>query len=82
MVVSEGEVERLFRAIEALRIEVQSYRENQNERINKLNEKVTSLETLEQERTMSRRQVYALVGIATGVVSATTVIITAVIDRM
>jgi hypothetical protein len=80
--MSEGEVERLFRAIEALRVEVQSYRENQNERLTKLSEKVTTLETLEKERTMSRKQIYTLVGIATGVVSATTVIVTSIIDRL
>lgn len=80
--MSEGEVERLFRAIEALRVEVQSYRETQNDKIEALKEKVTTLETLEKERTMSRKQIYTLVGIATGVVSATTVIVTAVIDRL
>lgn len=80
--MSEGEVERLFRAIEALRVEVQSYRESQNEKIDKLREKVTTLETLEKERTMSRRQIYALVGVATGVVSATTVIVTSILDRI
>lgn len=80
--MSEGEVERLFRAIEALRIEVQSYRETQNDKIEALKEKVTTLETLEKERTMSRRQVYTLVGVATGVISATTVIVTNLIDRL
>lgn len=80
--MSEGEVERLFRAIEALRVEVQSYRETQNDKIEALKEKVTTLETLEKERTMSRRQVYTLVGVATGVISATTVIVTNLIDRL
>lgn len=80
--MSEGEVERLFRAIEALRVEVQSYRESQNEKIEALKEKVTTLETLEKERTMSRKQIYALVGVVTGVVTATTAIVTSLIDRL
>lgn len=80
--MSEGEVERLFRAIEALRVEIHSYRETQDTKFTKLNEKVTALETLEKQRTMSRRQIYTLVGVATGVISATTVIITNIIDRM
>ena len=80
--MSEGEVERLFRAIEALRVEVQSYRESQNEKIEALKEKVTTLETLEKERTMSRKQIYTLVGVVTGVVTATTAIVTSLIDRL
>lgn len=80
--MSEGEVERLFRAIEALRVEVQSYRESQNEKIEALKEKVTTLETLEKERTMSRKQIYALVGVVTAVVTTTTVIVTSIIDRV
>lgn len=80
--MSEGEVERLFRAIEALRVEVQSYRETQNDKIEVLKEKVTTLETLEKERTMSRKQIYALVGVVTAVVTTTTVIVTSIIDRV
>ena len=80
--MSEGEVERLFRAIEALRVEVQSYRETQNDKIEALKEKVTTLETLEKERTMSRKQIYALVGVVTAVVTTTTVIVTSIIDRV
>lgn len=76
--MSEAEVERLFRAIEALRIDVQMYRSD----IHKLDIKVAELEGREDARAMSRGDVYKFIGISTAIISTATAIATTIFSRI
>jgi len=76
--VSEAEVERLFRAIEALRTDVQEYRTD----LHQLEMKLVEMEAREDQRSMSKSQVYRLLFAMTAVISTTTAIVTQIVGRI
>lgn len=76
--MSEAEVERLFRAIEALRTDVQDYRND----LHTLEVKLAEMETREEQRSMSKSQVYRFLFFATAVISTSTAIVVQLVDRI
>lgn len=76
--MSEAEVERLFRAIEALRIDMQAYRQEFHE----LDVKIAEMEAREDARHMSKADIYKFLGLATMIISAATSIVTAFVLRI
>jgi hypothetical protein len=76
--MSEAEVERLFRAIEALRLDVQEYRQDLHE----LEKKLVEMEARENQRSMSKAQIYKVIVLACTLVSTTTAVMMNVLDRI
>jgi len=76
--MSEAEVERLFRAIEALRNDVQEYRAD----LHALEMKLVEMEAREDQRSMSKSQVYRLLFAATAIISTTTAVATQFVSRI
>lgn len=76
--MSEAEVERLFRAIEALRVDVVGYKDALHE----LDKKITEIETREDERHMSKAEIYKFLALATAVISTATAVATQIIGRI
>ena len=73
MLMSDAEVERLYRAMEALRIEVVQYRADLNGRLRALELHSAEVDAREEQRTMTRSVTLAYIaGIAalTGLISA------------
>jgi len=73
MLMSDAEVERLYRAMEALRIEVVQYRADLNGRLRALEVHSAEVDAREDQRTMTRSVALAYIaGIAalTGMISA------------
>jgi hypothetical protein len=73
MLMSDAEVERLYRAMEALRIEVVQYRADLNGRLRTLEVHSAEVDAREDQRTMTRSVTLAYIaGIAavTGIISA------------
>jgi hypothetical protein len=73
MLMSDAEVERLYRAMEALRIEVVQYRADLNGRLRTLEVHSAEIDAREEQRTMTRSVTLAYIaGIAalTGIISA------------
>ena len=73
MPMSDAEVERLYRAMEALRIEVVQYRADLNGRLRTLEVHSAEVDAREDQRTMTRSVTLAYIaGIAalTGMISA------------
>ena len=73
MLMSDAEVERLYRAMEALRIEVVQYRADLNGRLRTLEVHSAEIDAREDQRTMTRSVTLAYIaGIAalTGIISA------------
>jgi hypothetical protein len=73
MLMSDVEVERLYRAMEALRIEVVQYRADLNGRLRTLEVHSAQIDAREDQRTMTRSVTLAYIaGIAavTGIISA------------
>jgi hypothetical protein len=71
--MSDAEVERLYRAMEALRIEVVQYRADLNGRLRTLEVHSAEVDAREEQRTMTRSVTLAYIaGIAavTGIISA------------
>ena len=71
--MSDAEVERLYRAMEALRIEVVQYRADLNGRLRTLEVHSAEIDAREEQRTMTRSVTLAYIaGIAalTGIISA------------
>jgi hypothetical protein len=71
--MSDAEVERLYRAMEALRIEVVQYRADLNGRLRTLEVHSAEVDAREDQRTMTRSVTLAYIaGIAalTGIISA------------
>jgi hypothetical protein len=71
--MSDAEVERLYRAMEALRIEVVQYRADLNGRLRTLEVHSAEINAREEQRTMTRSVTLAYIaGIAalTGIISA------------
>jgi hypothetical protein len=71
--MSDAEVERLYRAMEALRIEVVQYRADLNGRLRTLEVHSAEIDAREDQRTMTRSVTLAYIaGIAalTGIISA------------
>jgi hypothetical protein len=71
--MSDAEVERLYRAMEALRIEVVQYRADLNGRLRTLEVHSAEVDAREEQRTMTRSVALAYIaGIAalTGMISA------------
>jgi hypothetical protein len=71
--MSDAEVERLYRAMEALRIEVVQYRADLNGRLRMLEVHSAEVDAREDQRTMTRSVTLAYIaGIAavTGIISA------------
>jgi uncharacterized membrane protein len=76
--VSEAEVERLFRAIEELRRDVAAYRND----LHDLEMKLVEMEAREDQRSMSKSQVYRLVFAAAAIISTTTAVATQIISKI
>ena len=73
MLMSDAEVERLYRAMEALRIEVVQYRADLNGRLRTLEVHSAEIDAREDQRSMTRSVTLAYIaGIAavTGIISA------------
>jgi hypothetical protein len=73
MLMSDAEVERLYRAMESLRIEVVQYRADLNGRLRTLEVHSAEVDAREEQRTMTRSVTLAYIaGIAalTGIISA------------
>lgn len=73
MLMSDAEVERLYRAMEALRIEVVQYRADLNGRLRTLEVHSAEVDAREDQRVMTRSVTLAYIaGIAalTGIISA------------
>jgi hypothetical protein len=73
MLMSDAEVERLYRAMESLRIEVVQYRADLNGRLRTLEVHSAEVDAREDQRTMTRSVTLAYIaGIAalTGMISA------------
>jgi hypothetical protein len=73
MLMSDAEVERLYRAMEALRIEVVQYRADLNGRLRTLEVHSAEVDAREDQRSMTRSVTLAYIaGIAalTGIISA------------
>ena len=73
MLMSDAEVERLYRAMEALRIEVVQYRADLNGRLRTLEVHSAEVDAREDQRVMTRSATLAYIaGIAavTGIISA------------
>jgi len=73
MLMSDAEVERLYRAMESLRIEVVQYRADLNGRLRTLEVHSAEIDAREEQRTMTRSVTLAYIaGIAalTGIISA------------
>jgi len=73
MLMSDAEVERLYRAMEALRLEVVQYRADLNGRLRTLEVHSAEIDAREDQRTMTRSVTLAYIaGIAavTGIISA------------
>ena len=73
MLMSDAEVERLYRAMESLRIEVVQYRADLNGRLRTLEVHSAEIDAREDQRTMTRSVTLAYIaGIAalTGIISA------------
>ena len=73
MLMSDAEVERLYRAMESLRIEVVQYRADLNGRLRTLEVHSAEVDAREDQRTMTRTVTLAYIaGIAalTGIISA------------
>jgi len=73
MLMSDAEVERLYRAMEALRLEVVQYRADLNGRLRTLEVHSAEVDAREDQRTMTRSVTLAYIaGIAavTGIISA------------
>lgn len=73
MLMSDAEVERLYRAMESLRIEVVQYRADLNGRLRTLEVHSAEVDAREDQRTMTRSVTLAYIaGIAavTGIISA------------
>lgn len=76
--MSEAEVERLFRAIEALRLDVVSYKDDLHE----LDKKLIEMEAREAQRAMTKAQLYKIIGVACTLVSTTTAVLMNVLGRI
>lgn len=76
--MSDAEVERLFRAIEALRVDVLAYRDD----LHKLDLKLMEIETREDARAMSKGDLYKFIGVSTAIISTATAIATTVLSRI
>lgn len=76
--MSDAEVERLFRAIEALRMDVQGYRTDLHE----LDKKITEIEAREDARHMSKGDIYKFIGAATMIISTATAIAVQIFNRL
>jgi uncharacterized membrane protein len=76
--VSDAEVERLFRAIEALRLDMQEYRHD----VHQLEIRFAEIDARSDQRDMTKAQVYKIIGLSAGVVSTLTAIITQLLNRM
>lgn len=76
--MSDAEVERLFRAIEALRLDVQAYRDGLHE----LDIKIAEIETREDARHMSKSDIYKFVAVAAAVISTASALATTFLSRI
>lgn len=76
--MSEAEVERLFRAIEALRLDVAEYRSDLHE----IEKKIVEMEARESQRSMTRIQLYKLVILACTLVSTSTAVLMQFLERI
>ncbi len=73
MVMSDAEIERLYRSIEQLHTELKEYRADLNGRLRYLEVHAAGLDAAQDQRTMTRRATLAYIaGIAsvTGIISA------------
>jgi hypothetical protein len=76
--MSDAEVERLYRAMEALRIEVVQYRADLNGRLRTLELYSAGMEAREDQRTMTRTAAFGYIAAIAG----TTSIITATVANI